>query len=59
MRWPQKHRRWAFTALQLVIVLGVLLLGMAMMVPIIQRIREAAARASSTNNLRQMALAII
>jgi type II secretory pathway pseudopilin PulG len=58
MRSPQKHQRFAFSALQLVVVLAILLLGLAMLLPIIERVREAAASSQSTNNLKQIALAM-
>src|SRR4051812_31353960 len=55
---PRHTRRLAFTALQLVFVLGLILLGLALLVPAVQKVREAAARTQSTNNLKQMALAM-
>src|SRR5262249_36536411 len=56
MRFP--HRRSAFSALQLVVMLAILLILLAMLLPAIQRVREAASRAQSTNNLKQLALAM-
>jgi hypothetical protein len=52
------RQRHGISALQLVLVLGILLMGMAFMVPAIQRVREAASRTQAMNNLRQMALAM-
>lgn len=44
--------------MQLLVVFAVLLLLLALMVPAIQRVREAAMRVQSQNNLKQMALAM-
>lgn len=48
----------AVTLLELLVVLAILAVLMALLLPAIQKVREAAARAQSSNNLRQMALAI-
>lgn len=57
MRVSRRYRRPAISALQLVVVLAILLFGMAFLFPIITRVREAAARTQSINNLKQFALA--
>ena len=54
----RRFQRLAFTALQLVVVLGILLLGLALMVPAVQKVRDAAMRAQSMNNMKQLALAM-
>jgi hypothetical protein len=55
---PHRQQRFGATAIQLLVVLAVLLLLLGLLLPAVQRVREAAARAQSTNNLRQMALAM-
>src|SRR5437879_5356621 len=49
-------RRSAFTPLDLIYTLAILAFGAALLVPLVQRVREAAARTQSTNNLKQLAL---
>ncbi len=44
-------------AVQLIVVLAILLILLALLAPAVARVREAAARAQSMNNLRQLALA--
>jgi type II secretory pathway pseudopilin PulG len=56
MRLP---RRTAFTLFQLLIVLAILLILLALLLPAVQKVREAAARSQSMNNLKQIALATI
>jgi type II secretory pathway pseudopilin PulG len=55
----RKNLRHGFTLFQLLIVLAILLILLALLLPAVQKVREAAARAQSTNNLKQIALATI
>src|SRR4051794_8677633 len=51
-------RRTGFTLFQLLVVLAVLLILLALLLPAIQKVRLAAARMTSQNNLKQIALAV-
>src|SRR4051794_26473238 len=51
-------RRRAFSAISLLVVLAVVLIALALMLPAIAKVREAAGRSVSANNLRQMGTAI-
>jgi prepilin-type processing-associated H-X9-DG protein len=51
------QRRRAFTLFQLLVLLAVLALLFALFLPAVAKIREAAARTQSQNNLKQLALA--
>lgn len=51
-------RRPAFTVFQLLVLLALFAFFFALIIPVIQRIRVAAARAQSANNLKQIALAL-
>jgi hypothetical protein len=57
MNGSQRPGRRGVTVVQLLVVLAILLILIGLLVPAIQRVREAAARAQSQNNMKQLALA--